>query len=404
MALLSTVMYIGVAILILLFMITVHELGHYLAGKLLGFKINEFAIGFGKPIFKKVNKKTGEVFSVRWLPLGGYCGFAGDEAAAGEGGSRAEALEREKAAAANGEAVPTPKGVDFNKQPPWKRLIVLFAGAFFNFLCAILFAVILLMIVGYNQSYSITEIKKTSSGADNPNYAFFKEIDTIYGIGLTEESVQKFTLLRSFSSVVNKHKESDTLVYHVKFTDGTVGYESYSFKIEKFTRYDEKTKKNVEYPGIGINTAIIYQPLGLFKAIGYGAWFCLEISWLILSFLGQLVIGKVRFFGDVGGPTATIGVMTEMVSASFLNIFQLVPLISVNLALFNLLPIPALDGARMVFVGIEWVRGKPINPEIEGRIHMFGLLFLLAVVVIADIGFWVMGSGGIFSLLCRFLL
>ena len=100
--------YVLLAIVILLFMITIHELGHYTAGKILKFKINEFSVGFGKTLFSKT-KKNGEVFSIRLIPLGGYCAFEGEDTANENSDS-------------------------FNAQAPWKRLIVLFSGAFFNFL------------------------------------------------------------------------------------------------------------------------------------------------------------------------------------------------------------------------------------------------------------------------------
>ena len=106
--------YILVAILALLLMVMIHEFGHYIAGKMLGFKINEFSVGFGPKIFQK-KKKNGEVFSLRTIPLGGYCAFDGED-----------------------EKSDSPTA--FNNQKAWKRLIVLFMGAFFNFLSAIIFS------------------------------------------------------------------------------------------------------------------------------------------------------------------------------------------------------------------------------------------------------------------------
>ena len=103
------------AIGILLAMVTIHEFGHYVAGKLLGFKINEFSVGFGPALFKKRSKKTGELFALRVIPLGGYCAFDGED--------DYEEEEDKK------EEYPEPKGARFNDQKPWKRIIVLLAGA-----------------------------------------------------------------------------------------------------------------------------------------------------------------------------------------------------------------------------------------------------------------------------------
>ena len=106
------ILYVVIAILALMFMIVVHEFGHFIAGKKLGFQINEFAIGFGPPIFKR-KMKSGTQFSIRPIPLGGFCGFEGED-----------------------DDNDNPRA--FNNMPPWKRIIVLFNGAFFNFLSAML--------------------------------------------------------------------------------------------------------------------------------------------------------------------------------------------------------------------------------------------------------------------------
>ena len=129
------VLYILLAVVVLLVMVTIHELGHYTAGKMLGFKINEFSVGFGPALFSK-KRKNGEVFSVRAIPLGGFCAFEGEE----------EASENEGA---------------FMKQKPWKRLIVLFFGAFFNILSAIVFSFILLVSVGYDVP-TVTKVKEVN--------------------------------------------------------------------------------------------------------------------------------------------------------------------------------------------------------------------------------------------------
>ena len=119
-----TFLYILLALVILLVMITVHEFGHYCAGKILGFKINEFAIGFGPKLYSRT-KKDGEVFSIRALPLGGFCAFEGEDE---DGKSNPQAM---------------------NNQPAWKRLIVLLSGVGFNFLFGVLTAAIYLMISDY---------------------------------------------------------------------------------------------------------------------------------------------------------------------------------------------------------------------------------------------------------------
>ena len=143
--------YILIAILVLLFMVLIHELGHYIAGKILKFKINEFSVGFGPKILQKKNKK-GELISLRAIPLGGYCAFEGE-------------TEENKD---NPEA--------FNNQKPWKRLIVLFSGAFFNFLSAIIFSFIVLISSGYD----LVQVKKVDT--TSINYEYLQTGDVVYGI------------------------------------------------------------------------------------------------------------------------------------------------------------------------------------------------------------------------------
>ena len=119
----NTILYIGLAILILLFMITVHEFGHYIVGKLFNFKINEFAIGMGPALFKKQNKKTNEIFSIRAFPLGGYCAFEGEDAESDSQGA-------------------------FNNKAPYKRILVLIAGATMNLIFGILILMLSIGIYG----------------------------------------------------------------------------------------------------------------------------------------------------------------------------------------------------------------------------------------------------------------
>ena len=143
--------YIIIAILVLLLMVLIHELGHYIAGKILKFKINEFSVGFGPKIFQK-KKKNGELISLRAFPLGGYCAFEGETE----------------------DSIDNPEA--FNNQKPWKRLIVLFCGAFFNFLSAIIFSFILLVANGYD----LVQIKKVDN--TSINYGIIQTGDVVYGI------------------------------------------------------------------------------------------------------------------------------------------------------------------------------------------------------------------------------
>ena len=152
-------LYILLGIVILLLMVVIHELGHYVAGKILKFKIDEFSVGFGPKLFQKKNKKSGEKFTLRLVPLGGYCAFAGEDNADGTtiGKKETETTVFEEVAE-NKDAETVDSTADtavkrdyllFDEQKPWKRIIVFIAGPLFNFISAIFFSFIFVLIVGY---------------------------------------------------------------------------------------------------------------------------------------------------------------------------------------------------------------------------------------------------------------
>ena len=145
---------------------------------------------------------------------------------------------------------------------------------------------------------------------------------------------------------------------------------------------DNIESASLSKPIIGVQTQ--YYRYGFFEALGYTFVFCIKWAWKILLILWQLLTLRLAIT-NLGGTVTTIVTLAEATHASIANLLLLFPLISINLAVFNLLPFPALDGARMVFVGIEGIRGKPINRKIEGMIHFIGLMILLGFVLVVDI-------------------
>ena len=178
-------LYILLALVVLLVLITVHEFGHYVAGKILGFKINEFAIGFGPKLFKKVNKKTGEVFSVRLLPLGGFCAFEGEDE-------------------------DNPDKDAFNNKPAWKRLIVLVSGVLFNFIFGIITAAIFLMVNGY----ALPCIENFSP--NNPNDGILQRGDIV-----REVNGESIEIYRSMSDITSKIEKGENITLTVE-RDGKI--------------------------------------------------------------------------------------------------------------------------------------------------------------------------------------
>lgn len=355
----SNIFYVVIAILILLLMITIHEFGHYTAGKILGFKINEFSIGFGPAIFKKANKKTGEIFSVRLVPLGGFCAFCGED----------EDNENPQA---------------FNNQKPWKRLIVLFSGVFFNFLSAILFSVVLLAVVGNPLSYRQIDKMDTASTNYVLNGGTLQEGDILMAVNGREVSYWDFT--SAFDTQIKEFDAGESFTIKIK-RDGVIQ----NVSVTKYNINVTDADGNLTYKDgevvtravIGINSmTIVKQNFG--QALINAVPFTLALCWLVLVTLGMLFTGGLGI-SDIGGPVTTIATIATVSQTNALNILYLIPLIATNLAVFNILPFPALDGARMVFTGIEWIRKKPINRKVEGMIHTVGLIVLFAFVIIVDI-------------------
>ena len=367
------VVWIFVAIMALLFMITIHELGHYIAAKILGFRVNEFAIGFGKAIYKHTNKKTGEVFSIRMIPLGGYCAFEGQE----------DPIVGQKK---RDESMYTKKGGDYNDMAPWKRIVVLASGVLFNFICAIVFCLILVMGVGYNHEVKIDRVDENT------------HMSTTFNVGdrIVAVNGEKMTLLKNYNTLVAPIGRGAENTFTMDIWRKSTGEVEKNVPVYKgeVTPLDGKTPP---YYTLGFGGKIDYIQMDFIPACGKSVVLSFEFAKMILEFLGKMVTGQISF-SEMGGTFSTIAVMGEAISAhdgqpwysGLLNLLILIPFISVNLAVFNILPIPALDGARIVFVAIEWVRGRPVNRDLEERIHLIGLLCLLGFVLLLDFNYLIL--------------
>lgn len=338
---LSSVLYIVLAVLVLLLMVLIHELGHYTAGRILKFKIEEFSVGFGKAIFSKTNKR-GEKISLRIFPLGGYCAFKGE-------GTEKDDSDPEA----------------FVNQKPWKRIIVLFMGAFFNFLSAIIFSFILLVSFGYD----IKVVDTLSPDSINTN---LQKGDIIWEVN--DEKVD-FAFSGTMQELVAKHKNEEGVTLTIE-RNGEIRKEYCRF-------YDTTNADGSTTRAIGIQTVSTYR-YSFGKALLRAVPMAVGFAWLVLKSLWLLITFQIPITA-LGGTITTISVMAESTSANIANLFIFLPLIAANLAMFNLLPFPALDGAHILFTTIEWIRKKPINRKVENMIHTIGLFVLLAFVVVVDI-------------------
>ncbi len=369
--------YIIIAIIVLLFMVLIHELGHYTAGKLLKFKINEFSVGFGPKILQK-KKKNGELITLRAFPLGGYCAFEGENE---------DGVESSEA---------------FNNQKPWKRLIVLFFGAFFNFLSAIIFSFILLLSSGYD----LVQVQNVSSNSINYNY--LQSGDVIYGIDGNKIDFLSDKYMPNLISLEIEGNyptisENDEVSFEFTSSDGK-DYRMVTRAINYNVKRDGKEiiqagfvnviyDENGKYSGwsmLSTNTenqlefSIATYKYSFGEALKESIPFTCKWAVKVLKIFGQLITGKLSITA-LGGPVTTINMIASYTQQSFSYLLLLLPLIAVNLAVFNLLPIPALDGFQMIFVLIEWIRKKPVSRKVINAVNTIGLFALLGFVIIVDI-------------------
>lgn len=354
--------YIILAILILLVMITVHELGHYIAGKIFGFGIEEFAIGFGPKIFSKT-KKSGEKFSIRLLPLGGFCAFKGEDADSDD---------------------PTA----FNNKKPWQRIIVLISGALMNYLLAIVTIILMFSIYGHTaiMTYQVKEYPPTYNiensfvsrdvilKVNGKNVYLVTDIMSGIGDKKQGESVN-FTILRQGEiRDLNVILREDTDFQNIE--DAQKLYDSLGI-------FYQTENQSTEIVNVGLRTTGV--KLGIFTTIGRSFEYSFKLAGTIFTVLHQLFTGSLGM-NSLGGTITTVSVTANAIKIGGLwSLLNIAGFIGVNLAVFNLLPFPALDGSRALFTTIEWIRRKPINRKIEGIIHAVGFVLLLCFALFADL-------------------
>lgn len=395
------------AIMILLAMVTVHEFGHYVAGKLLGFKINEFAVGFGPAIFKKRSKKTGELFALRVIPLGGYCAFDGEdemeeepqEEPFEETAKNVENSQNDGGRVETKEEYPEPKGERFNDQAPWKRIIVLIAGATMNYLLALCIIVLMFACLGR----PVYQVVKGEPG-ENPSQGAVETYETGLQTGDVILKIDDRTVYMITDCIdeLNGKKKGDRvevtvlrggeeqIVEIALFEDANaknMSDNSAVFFSLGIAYREEVTNENGEVEldvtrGGALNSQTVRE--GFFETIGNSFIYSFKLAGTVLRSLGELLTGKLGI-DAMGGPITTITVTAEAASSSLLSFLNIAAFIGVNLAVFNLLPVPALDGCKVIFCLIEWIRKKPVNRKVETMIHFAGIIFLFGFAILVDI-------------------
>lgn len=342
-------------VLILSLIVLIHELGHFLTAKKFGIKVEEFGFGFPPRLF---GKKFGEtVYSINWLPVGGFVKLYGEDAAGG--GS----VKRSKKASENYNLKRA-----FFARPAWQRATIVVAGVVMNFLLAVVLISFLFATQGVEipgKTVRVVEILNNS-----PSYvAGIKKDDVILSIDGKEISKTE-----DFIAETKRHLgEAVTLKIRRQNSVFTV------------TLIPRATYPKGEGPmGIGI-TNIEIKRYAWYEAPFFGTFEALKFSYMIASGIGMMLIDLILYGtkpAGIAGPVGVAQLTGQAVSSGFYVTLWFISLLSLNLAVLNVLPIPALDGGRLFFILIEIVTRKKINPKYETYAHAVGLIALLALIVL----------------------
>lgn len=339
-------MSIIVALLMFGFLVFFHELGHFLLAKKNGIRVNEFAIGMGPKIASF--KKGDTVYCIKILPLGGSCMMAGEDEASDDINA-------------------------FNNKSVWARMSVVLAGPIFNFILAFIMAVVVIGSVGFDKPQIIGVMDGYPA-----QEAGFLEGDIIQQI-----NQKKITIYRDVTLYLALHVGEPLTV--------TVNRNGELFTSTIVPKLSEDGKNY--YMGIYVSSLRTRtSPLETLKYSLYEVKY--QIATVIES-LGLIFKGKVTV-NDLSGPVGIVDMVNEVVEEStseevdfktnlisvLLNVINFAIMISANLGVMNLLPIPGLDGGRMVFLIVEAIRGKAIDREKEGMVHLVGLVLLMALMAV----------------------
>ncbi len=334
----STGVTILITLLIIAVLILVHEWGHFMAARVIGIPVWEFSIGFGPRLLGW--KKNGTDFSLRIIPLGGYVRMAGEEP--GDDND--------------------PEG--YNNRKPWEKMAVSFAGPFMNFVMALLIFVYVYSVVGIPNPSEQPLIGQVV--ADTPaEKAGLKSNDLV--LTIDRKPIAKWNEL---TTTIASAEAGQTLHFQVEREGRTVN-------LEVTPVNNEQTGK----PSIGVMGAMTYDKQGVINAVKIGFQQTYELTVLLLSSLGMLFSGGASV-GDLAGPVGITKMIGEAAQVGIVLLLSFTAFLSINLGVLNLLPIPALDGSRIVFALVEAIRRKPLEPEREGFIHWLGFLFLISLMVL----------------------
>ena len=330
-------------ILILGSIVFVHEFGHFIFAKLMGVYVYEFAIGMGPKLWRKKGKET--EYTLRAIPIGGFCMMAGED------------LEDD-------DLKNVPKDKRLQSKKPWQRFLIMFFGAGNNFI----FAILLLFLIGLiwggtSMEPVITSVTKNSAAA----ISGIESGDRI--LEINGHSISTTDDISLYLAIADPEEASDI---KVEKEDDSV--KTYSVQPKK-----KKVDGEVVYQyGIGM---VQEKEYGFFSAIEFTYKKTVSIFKQMAITIGYLFTGGISI-SQLSGPVGIFSIVGNQSSAGIMNIIYLIAFLSINVGFINLIPLPAFDGGHILFILIEKIKGSPVNPETENKIHTIGLFLLMLLMIV----------------------
>ncbi|GAB6173789.1 RIP metalloprotease RseP [Paradesulfitobacterium aromaticivorans] len=326
-------------------LVMVHELGHFLVAKWAGIRVLEFSFGFGPKLVGYKGKET--FYAIRLIPLGGFVRLYGMDPEPDENGQATIGSSDDP--------------YSYMNKPVWKRMAVIVAGPIMNFILAIVLFVAVFAYLGIPAQAQGNAIGSLAEGKPAVTAGLLAG-DRIVAVDNTPTSDWN-----TLTEVIHA-KPNQALVL-------TVERQGQTQTLKLTTEKDAQTG----YGMIGIGPEIVYERVPILQTFRFGFARTIEFTKFIVVTLTQMVTRQIP--ADVGGPVAIAKAIGEGAQAGFSNLLGLTGVLSIQLGLLNLFPIPALDGSRLVFLIIEGIRRKPLNPEKENLIHLVGFVLLLALMI-----------------------
>lgn len=318
-------------------MILVHELGHFLTARLFNTTVNEFAIGMGPKLISKRSKKSGILYSVRAFPIGGFVSMVGED----EESDDVNAL---------------------NRKPVWQRMVITVAGAAMNLIIGFILMTVVVITSTSIGGTTILRFAEDNALSEQSGLMIGDEIVKVGDTRVHIASELAYEIMRNGVEPLDITVRRDGEIVEIKDVQfPTIIEQGIQFGMTDFiVLAEEKTFANVIEQSF-------YRSISTVK--------------MIWQSLIDLITGRYGL-EQMSGPVGITAVVSEVAKSSFTDYLYLVVVITINLGIFNLLPLPALDGGRLIFQIIELIRRRPVKPEFEGYVHFIGIVLLMLLMVV----------------------